>query len=331
MSDGDSCSLDYHEQGDDDTLARMRELMEKCFDDEEEFINYYFNEKINENKVLVARVNGEFAGMLHLCPREICVMGTPVKCYYLARGAVKKAYRDHGVMHSMVTRAMEDMRKEGCLFAYLVSGYGDYEELGFQTVCETVELDLDLEYLEDEDQVPDDLSGEHGYYMTRLREMSDEEIAKLAEALNKNLEAKYKAFARRSVHELKNMLREHISENGGVVAIFETGMGENGEDRLAGCFGYDVCDETMYVERFVSFDYNVRYTLDMIVRFAEQAFCRRAVVTMASGERCDDIYNMLGPTIRMEEGRSFMLCNLETDARFSVEELSGASFFDDLI
>ena len=324
--------MDYHEQGDDETLKQMRELMENSFDDEEEFINYYFEEKIKENKVLVARVDGEFAGMLHLCPREILVLGKSVKCYYLARGAVKKAYREHGVMHAMLSRATEDMKNEGCLFAYLVPEHEEnYEELGFRTVYETVELDLDLMNVEDEDQVPDDLSGEHGYYAVRLRDMDDAALEELANALNKNLGAKYKVFAKRDVHVLKSMLKEHISGNGGVVAIFEYGMGENGEDRLAGCFGYDVYDEAMYVERFVSFDYNVRYTLDVIMRFAEEAFCRRAVVTMSAAERCDDVYNMLGPAARIEDGRSFMLCNLETDARFSGEEFSGASFFDDLI
>ncbi len=334
MSDGDSnsCNLDYYEQGDDETRISLQELWKKCFDDEDGFIDYYFDEQIKENKVLVARKDGVVVGMLHLCPREMFVCGEAVKCYYLAYGAVEKHNRERGIMQAMLQRAKEDMQKEDCLFAYLVPGHEEYyEEIGFHTVYETVEIDLDLQSIEDADAVPDDLSGDRGYYMVRLKDMQDEAVDALAEDLNKKLAAKYKLFPLKNAHTLRAMMREHRSESGGVAAIYESDImpGEETGDRLAGYFGYNVSDETMYVERFLSFDYNVRYTVDTVVRFAEESACRRVVLNMSAMERCDDIYNMLGATSHMVDGRRVMLCNLETDARFETTDFVNASYFDE--
>ena len=95
-------------------------------------------------------------------------------------------------------------------------------------------------------------------------------------------------------------------------------------------FSYDIYDDTMYVERFESFDEHVRYVLDAAVRLAEQAFCRRLVVTMSERHFCDDIANMLGVSVRMNEGHGFMAISLQEDAAL-MSILHEASFFDEIV
>jgi len=115
--------------------------------------------------------------------------------------------------------------------------------------------------------------------------------------------------------------------------VYEDGMHmDDGqvEERLAGMFSYDIYDDTMYVERFESFDDHVRYVLDAAVRLAEQAFCRRLVVTMSERHFCDDIANMLGVSVRMNDGYGFMALSLQGDDSL-MSILHEASFFDEIV
>ena len=83
-------------------------------------------------------------------------------------------------------------------------------------------------------------------------------------------------------------------------------------------------------ERFESFDDHVRYVLDAAVRLAEHAFCRRLVVTMSERHFCDDIANMLGVSVRMNDGYGFMALSLQGDDSL-MSILHEASFFDEIV
>ena len=144
---------------------------------------------------------------------------------------------------------------------------------------------------------------------------------------------KYQIYAHRTPQYLEQMCMEHRCQNGDVVAVYEDGMHmDDGqvEERLAGMFSYDIYDDTMYVERFESFDDHVRYVLDAAVRLAEHAFCRRLVVTMSERHFCDDIANMLGVSVRMNDGYGFMALSLQGDDSL-MSILHEASFFDEIV
>lgn len=337
MSDGDSCGLSYFD-GDRDTLDDIRSLWEACFDDRDDFVDFYFKEVCCENLILLAHRGKALVGMVHLNPYDVVLDGRKCRCYYIVGVAVKSEYRRRGIMRAMLTKAIQDMREEGCPFTFLMPEREEYyEDFGFRKIYNTLELDIDVSMLEEEDTVPDDLSGEEGFYWKRLTDMLKEEshsLSVLATEINAALEKKYRVFSYRTATYLHRMREEHICQNGGVIAVYEDGMRmEDGqaEERLAGLFSYDIYDDTMYVERFESYDENVRYVLDAALRVAETAYCRRLVITMSQAHFCDDIANMLGIATRMNDGRGIMALPLQEDADVMFQKLENVSFFDEIV
>lgn len=337
MSDGDSCTLKYF-QGEPKELAAIRQMWDEIFDDPEAFADFYFKEKCKNNRILLAYKKEEPVGMIHLNPYMIEIDGTSVLCYYIVGVGVKPEHREQGIMHAMMQRVLADLKEEGCPFTFLMPERDEYYEgLGFEKVFQTLELDIDIAELEDADVVPDALSGEEGYYtksLTEIRESDPDLLIDLADEVNAALNAKYRIYSERTPMYLHEMNLEHTCQNGGVVAVYEDGMHmDDGqvEARLAGIFAYDIYDDTMYVERFESFDDHVRYVLDAVVRLAEKTFCRRLVVMMAKKHFCDDIANMLGVSVRMSEGKGIMAYGLQENRTELMEILHENSFFDEIV
>lgn len=337
MSDGDSCRLTYY-QGEPEVLEEIRGMWDEIFDDPEAFSDYYFQEICSKNRILLAYVGDALAGMLHLNPYDILVYGEKKRCYYVVGVSVRPEFRGRGVMRRMMKRAIADMKAEGCPFTFLMPEREEYyESLGFEKIYHTLELDIDISELEEEDVVPDDLSGEEGYYWKQLVEMQRENaqyLPVLAAEINAVLAKRYQIYAYRTASYLESMCMEHTCQNGGVIAVYEDGMRmENGQvgERLAGLFSYDIFDDTMYVDRFESFDEHVRYVLDAVLRLAEKAFCRRLVLTMSEKHFCDDIANMLGIAARMNEGRGIMALPLAGDRQEELERLRDHCFFDEIV
>lgn len=337
MCDGDSCRLEYF-QGEPNKRNEIRQMWDEIFDDPDAFADFYFEQKCKDNRILLAYMDEEIVGMIHLNPYDVLNCGELERCYYIVGVAVKPEYRERGIMRAMMKRVIADMKEAGCSFTFLMPEREEYyESLGFVNVFQTLELDVDIEELEDEDVVPDDLSGEEGYYtknLTQMREDNPDAFARLPEEVNQALARKYDIFSKRTAAYLNEMCMEHQCQNGDVVAVFEDGMRmDDGqvEERLAGMFSYDVYDDTMYVERFESFDEHVRYVLDAAVRLAEKACCRRLVVIMSENHFCDDIANMLGVSARMNEGKGIMALPLQADREWLMETMQGKCFFDEIV
>ena len=200
MSDGDSCRLKYFE-GEPEVLAEVRQMWDEIFDDPEEFADYYFTEICKQNKILLAYKGDVLAGMIHLNPYEMQVEGKKELCYYIVGVAVKPEYREQGIMHKMMQRVLADMKKDGRAFTFLMPEREEYyESLGFEKVFHTLELDIDIAELEDEDVVPDDLSGEEGYYTKNLKDLHEERADILEHLSGEVNDASYAAISGADVH-----------------------------------------------------------------------------------------------------------------------------------
>ena len=177
-------------------------MWDEIFDDPEEFADYYFTEICKQNKILLAYKGDVLAGMIHLNPYEMQVEGKKELCYYIVGVAVKPEYREQGIMHKMMQRVLADMKKDGRAFAFLMPEREEYyESLGFEKVFHTLELDIDIAELEDENVVPDDLSGEEGYYTKNLKDLHEERadiLEHLSGEVNEALAKKYRIYAHRT-------------------------------------------------------------------------------------------------------------------------------------
>lgn len=105
------------------------------------------------------------------------------------------------------------MKKDGRAFTFLMPEREEYyESLGFEKVFHTLELDIDIAELEDEDVVPDDLSGEEGYYTKNLKDLHEERadiLEHLSGEVNDALAKKYQIYAHRTPQYLEQMCMEH--------------------------------------------------------------------------------------------------------------------------
>ena len=324
MSDGDSCSCSYsYFDGDEADAEQIKELW-LTIDNE-------FDPVIDGVSIIMAKLEDELIGMLHVDIHEVSVNGRLVKGARFYGDVIKQKYDEAGVMETLIDEAVTLSLKKGAEFAFCTPANPDYfSDKGFDTLYENVELDIDISVLEDDSTVPDDLSGEEGYYLVKFRDLSDEDFEELGERINEELCKRYAVFVKRDGAYLKAVRDRHISRNGGVMAVYESGISkdEDEAERLAAVFSYDITGDTLYVERYENFDENVRYSLDMIVKLTEEVLCKRCLINMPSSELVDDVYNLLGIWTRVNDGKVVMARSISDT--FSVEQLKKASFFDEI-
>ncbi len=324
MSDGDSCSCSYsYFDGDEADAEQIKELWLT--------IDTEFDPVLSGVNIIMAKHEDELVGVLHFALHELLIDGRPVVGARLYGDVIKQKYDEAGVMEHLIDEAVKCAGEKGAELIFCTPANEEYfYDRGFDDIYENVELDFDISVLEDDSTVPSDLSGEEGYYHVRLRDMSDEELEALAAKVNEELGAKYTAFVKRDRAYLESVRDKHISRNGGVMAVYESGMREDEEEteRLAAVFTYDILGDTLYVERYESFDANVRYSLDSIVKLTESVLCSRCVINMPSLELNDDVYNLLGIWARVNDGKLVMAKSLNSS--ISVEELKKKSFFDEM-
>lgn len=101
--------------------ARSRALYEEVFvEDEQAFVDAYYQIKAADNEILVAEEDGRIVSMLHRNPYTFRLRGEKVLADYLVAVATKVAFRHRGLMRSLLTRALRDMSGQGQPFAFLM-------------------------------------------------------------------------------------------------------------------------------------------------------------------------------------------------------------------
>lgn len=104
-------------------------LYEKSFEDTEAFVNHYYETMVQNNQVLVLKVQDELAAMLHIVPKRFLHL-EEVDYYYAIATEVK--HRKKGYMARLMQKAMMLSYRNGKGFVYLVPAIkGMYEKFGF--------------------------------------------------------------------------------------------------------------------------------------------------------------------------------------------------------
>ena len=100
---------------------RTRPLYEEVFvEDEQAFVDAYYRIKAKDNRILVAEDAGQIAAMLHCNPYTFRFRGQAVPADYIVAVATRRAYRHQGLMRSLLTKALRDMRAEKHPFTFLM-------------------------------------------------------------------------------------------------------------------------------------------------------------------------------------------------------------------
>lgn len=112
-----------------------RALWEKVFsEDTEEFLRYYFREKITDARIHVLKDdNGRLVSMVHANPYDVMMHGVRRRAYYIVGVATLEPYRHRGCMAFLLQKAVLQAKSEGCPFVFLMpADAAIYEPFGFR-------------------------------------------------------------------------------------------------------------------------------------------------------------------------------------------------------
>lgn len=199
----------------DKEKERSRELWEEAFpEDSRSFDDYYFKEKLRDNRILVLEDEdtGRIDSMIHLNPYLVQVRGRRWRVDYLVGVATRKDRRHRGFMRSLLVRMMADMRDEQMPFCFLMPADETiYRPFGFTFIFRQLKLRL-----------------RNGSALERRSLMSGKDsggvrrwLAEIAGWMNRWLEERYQVFAVRDEAYLRRLMEELASENGTLDVLYD--------------------------------------------------------------------------------------------------------------
>lgn len=193
-----------------------RDLWEEAFpEDSKAFDDYYFDDKLKDNRILAIEENGRIQSMIQLNPYLLQVAGRRWRTDYLVGVATRKDKRHQGYMRRLLARMMADMRAEGMPFCFLMpADEAIYLPFGFTFIFRQphwrLKKGLDLER---RPLLPwgtqDDTVGKRRY------------LAEMASWMQAWLEQRYQVFAVRDEAYLRRLLKEIASEKGTLDVLYE--------------------------------------------------------------------------------------------------------------
>lgn len=186
--------------------GRCLALWNEAFpEDSRSFCDYYFKEKMKDNRVLVCEEENRIVSMLHRNPYRIYIRGAETVCDYIVGVATAVSERHKGHMRGLLIAMLRDMNEERMPFTFLMPAR------------ETLYLPYDFRYVFDQPRwvlrySPDikRVPFTHG----NLQE-------DLAEWQNAWLKRQYEVFAVRDESYLRRMQKELESENGVCRLIYD--------------------------------------------------------------------------------------------------------------
>lgn len=191
--------------------GKTRPLYEKVFrEDSSEFVDYYYRYKVRENRIYVAEgENGEILSMLHLNPYLMRHGAQEMYGEYIVAVATDERYRGQGMMRSLLKTALEDMRRVGEPFAFLMpAAEAIYRPFGFRFIYSQKQGRMRTGDFEGMSHLP-------------CRAAEKRDLPLLAEFANRYLGRRYRTFAFHTEEYFEALLKEQQSQHGEVVLMLE--------------------------------------------------------------------------------------------------------------
>jgi predicted acetyltransferase len=101
--------------------SELYHLWYNIFHDSKSFCDYYFAEKLIDNKVIVAQENSEIVSQVHMNPYELSLSNRQISCYYIVGVSTKESYRGNGLARKLITKSISDLYDEKCEFIFLTT------------------------------------------------------------------------------------------------------------------------------------------------------------------------------------------------------------------
>lgn len=214
-----------------DKKQDCRELWEEAFpEDSKEFGDYYFRERIKDNRILVLMEDSEIAiqevagssndsrqervqAMLHRNPYRLAVREKQWKVDYLVGVATRRERRHRGYMSRLLIRMMADMHQEQMPFCFLMpADEAIYRPFGFtfifrQPWFEWTKAGCELQAKR---LIPE-----------RQEKNNTADLVSVASWMNQWLAKRYQVYAIRNETYLRRLAKELDSEEGILDLFFD--------------------------------------------------------------------------------------------------------------
>ena len=186
-------------------------LWKACFpEDTDRYLDYYYQEKAKDNRILAKKEDGKIITMLHRNPYKIHMRDKLWEADYIVAVATEENHRGRGHMREVLTKALRDMNLEGRPFTFLMpAAEAIYLPFDFRFVWKKPRLVLKRQAEETLEKVP--VSGEADW-------------EKAGQFMEKWLAERSQIYTFRDTAYVRRLLRELESEDGEL--YFLKGEGE---------------------------------------------------------------------------------------------------------
>lgn len=197
-----------------------RGMWEEIFpEDSKSFNDFYYTEKIKDNRIMVRRDGAQIVSMLHLNPYRVMVKNQIWRCDYIVGVGTLASKRHQGHMRAVLMDMMSDLFREGKQFCYLMpANPAIYEPFDFTYIFSKPHWKLK----EGTDVVKEPYDLVHG--------SEHHPVQELADWMNMWLHNDYEVYAFRDHQYIDTLLKELLSEEGELNLLYN-------EDRLVGMEG----------------------------------------------------------------------------------------------
>lgn len=189
----------------------IRDLYEHCFEDSQEYTDYYFEKRIKDNIVAVnENKDGDIMSAMHLIPKNAMIgtLKTPIM-YIYAVGTYTK-YRNEGYMKEMFSVVLKDMFADMEAFTYLIpsdeKNASIYRKLGFEYVMDQVNMR------------PAD-NRKKATHSLILRKAENSDLVRLSIFAQSSMEKEYSVALTKSMDYFRK-IKELIDVEGGQIDIY---------------------------------------------------------------------------------------------------------------
>lgn len=110
---------------------KMRHLYRACFEDSDEYIEYFFMNKYAHTRIYTHFENGELASGLHIIIKQLKIADTIIDLPYIVAAATYPQYRNKGYMRELILQVARDYAPLVALYPF---SHKYYEQFGFFSI-----------------------------------------------------------------------------------------------------------------------------------------------------------------------------------------------------
>lgn len=186
-----------------------KKLWQECFpEDSERFIDYFYEEKVKDNQILIKTQNGFLAAMAHVNPYRMRVKSQEWDIGYIVGVATESSRRHKGHMRDILNRMLNDMSMENVPFTFLMPA------------AKEIYLPFSFSFIYDQPSFRLNALAE-GKLKRRICGDTAADCSAAAEYMEQWLSSRYDVYCKRDTDYVSRLLKELGSEDGTLEFLFD--------------------------------------------------------------------------------------------------------------